>query len=300
MSNENETTPSEMSLSEVDEVLFSEAQALEQAPPEPNVTELLQQAGLQRQSPQPPQETPPAEAPQGEALTEQPPAIEQSPDAMQQFVEQQGQINQQMVELQQQFAQMQKPQQKPQQQQFDINNVQQVSDYMEQIGLDPTDSSHQFLCRSDWERRQNEATYQQQIQGMNEYITYMQNQQQQQAAETTVAPQIESTLKPYGGIPPETIDNIKAHAATLMSHGQYNQAQAIQAAVEPYLPLLKIIQQSQSQQQAAATPQPAQAQQPPQNNTQAVLAAALSGRSTGHGPTVSDISLEDLEGKLFS
>ena len=293
MSNENETSPSEMSISEVDQALFSDEQALEQAP-EPNVTELLQQAGLQRQSPQEPL---PASTPQVEAPTEDASVVAEPPDAMQQFVEQQGQINQQMVELQKQFAQMQQPQQPQQpQQQFDINNVQQVSDYMEQIGLDPTDSSHQFLFRSDWERRQDKAAHQQQLQGMNEYITYMQNEQHQKAAESTVAPQIESTLKTYGGVPPETIDNIKAHAATLMSHGQYNQAQAIQAAVEPYLPLLKMIQQTQSQ-QVAAPPQPAQVAQ---NNPQAVLAAALSGRSTGHGPTVADISLEDLEGKLFS
>ena len=290
----DETDLSNMSMGDVDQMLFSEAPEPASVP-EPNITELLQQAGLQRQSPAP-AEAPVEPAPVVEPAPEMQAEPEQ-PDAMQQFVAQQAQTNQQLLELQQQLAEARN---QPQQQepQFNINDPKQVSEYMEQIGLDPTDAAHHYMFRSDYENRQREAAYQQQLQGMNEYISYMQQQQAQQQAEQTVAPQIDSTLQAYGDIPAETISNIKAQAATLMSHGQYDQAGAIKAAVEPYLPLLRMLQQNQSSAQPQ-TQQPAQGQQPAQN-TQAVLAAALSGRSTGHGPTVADVSLEDLESKLFS
>lgn len=290
----DETDLPNMSMGEVDQMLFSEAPEPPQAP-EPNITELLQQAGLQRQSPAPaevPAEPEPAAEPAPEMQAEP-----EQPDAMQQFVAQQAQTNQQLLELQRQLAEARN---QPQQQepQFNINDPKQVAEYMEQIGLDPTDAAHHYMFRSDYENRQREAAYQQQLQGMNEYISYMQQQQAQQQAEQAVAPQVDSTLQAYGSVPAETINNIKAQAATLMSHGQYDQAGAIKAAVEPYLPLLRMLQQNQSSAQPQ-TQQPAQVQKPAQN-TQAVLAAALSGRSTGHGPTVTDISLEDLEGKLFS
>jgi len=295
----DETDLANMSMADVDQALFSEAAEGFEPPgaPEPNITELLQQAGLQRQSPTPAEpvvEQAPEIATQAAPLAETQP---EQPDAMQQFVAQQTQTNQQLLELQQQLAEARS---QPQQQepQFNINDSKQVSEYMEQIGLDPTDAAHHYMFRSDYENRQREAAYQQQLQGMNEYITYMQQQQAQQQAEQTVAPQIDSTLKAYGNIPAETMDNIKAQAATLISHGQYDQANAIKAAVEPYLPLLRMLQQNQQPAQPQ-THQPAQGQQPAQN-TQAVLAAALSGRSTGHGPTVTDVSLEDLESKLFS
>ena len=282
-----EKSGEELSLGEIDQALFGEEQAAPDVPG-PNVTELLQLAGLQRNSPAPEPAAEPAAEP--EVIAEPQPAGEPlSPDVLQQLVQQQTASNQQMLELQQQLVQQQ------QQPQFNIDDSRQVAEKMEQIGLDPTDAAHHYMFRSDYENRQREAAYHQQMQGMSEYITQLQQQQHQHQAEQSVTPEIASALKAYGEVPDATVENIKSHAATLMSHGQYDQAQAIQAAVEPYLPLLRMLQQNQPAAQPSQS-QPA----PPAQNTQAVLAAALAGRSTGHGPTVTDISLEDLESKLFS
>ena len=290
------TSTDEPSIAELDDSLFdgdgAPAEELAPAPPAvahqdpgPDIQQLLQQAGLE-DAPPPQAEPPPVEAA----------PVEAAPSPEQMVAQQQAHLNDQMAQMQGQLAQMQQPPAQPEAQRFDINDLGQVTAQMESIGLDPTDASHQFLFRSDFERRQNEAVQQQQISQMNEYVGYMQNEQYMHQAEAAVGPEIDSVLKTFGALPEETAANIKSHAAALLGQGQYTPSQAIQAAVEPYMPLLKMIQ---SQPQAVAhTQQTVQAQRSAPN-AQAVLAAALSGRSTGHGPSVSDVSLEDLEGKLF-
>jgi hypothetical protein len=289
------TSTDEPSIAELDNSLFegdgAPAEEPSAAPPPvahqdpgPDIQQLLQQAGLE-DAPQPQADPAPMDA----APAEEAPPPEQA------FAQQQAYLNDQIAQMQGQLTQMQQPPAQPEQR-FDVNDLSQVTAQMESIGLDPTDASHQFLFRSDFERRQNEAVQQQQISQMNEYVGYMQNEQYMHQAEAAVGPEVDSVLKTFGALPEETTANIKSHAAALLGQGQYTPSQAIQAAVEPYIDLLKMIQ---SQPQAVAhTQQTVQAQRSAPN-AQAVLAAALSGRSTGHGPSVSDVSLEDLEGKLF-
>jgi hypothetical protein len=62
--------------------------------------------------------------------------------------------------------------------------------------------------------------------------------------------------------------------------------------------MLQMVQQAP----AAPTAQPAQQIAPPTKREvggQAVLAAALSGGSSGHGPTLNDLDVDALEKALF-
>ena len=132
----------------------------------------------------------------------------------------------------------------------------------------------------------------------------MHSQNQQAQHESSLGPQVDATLNVYGNIPAEVLDNIKHHAATILSEnlGNGTEAQAIQSAISPYLPLLKMIQQNgtagQTSEPQIPRGQPNAAPRP-NADAQAVLAAALSGGSSGHGPTLEDLTVEQLEKALF-
>ena len=114
-------------------------------------------------------------------------------------------------------------------------------------------------------------------------------------AQAQIAPRIDDTLRAYGEVPSSTVDTIKANAATAMAHG-YEQQQAIDIAVQPYLDLLRHMKT------LGAPAQPESKRNDPPRKTRdetGLLAASLTGRSTGHGKTIENLSIDDIEKALF-
>ena len=305
-------------VAQIDQALFGESptpvQATQAAPTSPaapeaqaegtSLGELFAAAGIEAPLPQqapPAQETHPQEEPpsqdEGLANGEEP----SQQEVMQAYMQQQAQLNEQLAMQQQQYAQQQQQQaaQAQQQAQPNMNDPRELADMMTTVGLDPTSATDVYMFRSDMERRHQQSRYEGQISEMQNYINLMHSQQQQVQHETSLGPQVDATLNMYGSIPPEVVNNIKAQAATILSEnlGNATEAQAIQWAVEPYLPLLKMVKQG-AEAQVPQPPQP-QAVSRPNASANAVLAAALSGGSSGHGPTIEDIDITQLEKALF-
>ncbi len=226
-------------------------------------------------------------------------------DMMQAYMAQQQELNQQLAVQQQQYqqalyAQQQQAYQPEQPAQPNMNDPRELSEMMTSVGLDPTSATDVYMFRSDMERRQTQGQYQDQIAQMQQYINHMHSQQVQAQSIATVGPQVDATLNMYGNIPAEISENIKHQASTILSENLNNatEAQAIQWAIEPYLPLLKMVKAG-APAQAPAVQQPTAAKPNANAHQQAVLAAALSGGSSGHGPSVEDMSIEDFERALF-
>jgi len=268
-------------------------------PEEPSLGDLFAAAGLEApgavqpaaQEPVPQAEVPAVQEPElagGQEPTQQ--------DIMQAYVQQQSQLNEQLAAQQQALlAQQQQP---VPQHQPNMNDPRELAEMMTTVGLDPTSAEAVFMFRSEMTNRQNQAYYQDQMAQMQNHINMMTSQHQQAQSAAVVAPQVEATLKAYGEIPGEVVESIKAQAATILSEnlGNATEAQAIQWAVEPYLPLLRMVkQQVQQQPQPAIAPAAAR----PNVNASALMAAALSGGSSGHGPTPEDIDITQLEKALF-
>ena len=264
-----------------------------------SLSDLFAAAGLQAPATAQPQPAPIPQPAEELAGGEEP----SQQDIMQAYMAQQQELNQQLAVQQQQYqqalyAQQQQAYQPEQPALPNMNDPRELSEMMTSVGLDPTSATDVYMFRSDMERRQMQNQYQDQIAQMQQYINHMHSQQVQAQSEATLGPQIDATLAVYGEIPSEVATSIKHQAATILSENLNNatEAQAIQWAMEPYLPLLKMVK-------GAAPAQAPVAQQPsaakPNANAQAVLAAALSGGSSGHGPSVEDMSIEDFERALF-
>jgi len=233
------------------------------------------------------------------------PEVESEPEYTQQdmmnaYMQQQQQLSQQLAELQQQqMMQQQQQAQPPAQPQLNLNDPQQLANAMETVGLDPTSATDVYMFRSDFERRTQQQQYETRINELQHYISNMHQQNVYAQHEAAVDAQVDATLNVFGEIPAQVASNIKHHAATMLSEGlAQDYGQAIQHAVAPYLPLLQMVQQAP----AAPTAQPAQQIAPPTKREvggQAVLAAALSGGSSGHGPTLNDLDVDALEKALF-
>ena len=301
-------------MAQMDQTLFGESPAPQEAAPQvseapapqpqgdnPSLGDLFAAAGLEvpQDSAAPPAE--PAPQSEGELAGGQEPSQQ---DVMHAYMQQQAQLNEQLAAQQQQYqqtltAQQQQAQQQQAPQQPNMNDPRELAEMMTTVGLDPTSATDVYMFRSDMERRSQQSRYEGQISEMQNYINMMHGQQQQAQNESSLAPQVDATLNMYGEIPIEVVNNIKAQAATIVSEnlGNATEAQAIQWAVEPYLPLLKMIQQGSTAQAAPPPQQPTTAR--PSADAQAVLAAALSGGSSGHGPTLEDLTIEQFEKALF-
>ena len=310
-------------IAQMDQTLFGEnpvavetVQATPQAAPQaapqaeggnPSLNDLFVAAGLEAPAPQ----EPAVQDPQTQVPAVQEPEAQEDglaggeepsqQDIMHAYMQQQAQLNEQLATQQQQYQQQQHQQQYQQQQpaQPNMNDPRELAEMMTTVGLDPTSATDVFMFRSEMTNRQHQSRYEGQISEMQNYINLMHSQQQQQKNESSLAPQVDATLNMYGSIPPEVAGNIKAQAATILSEnlGNATEAQAIQWAVKPYLPLLKMIQQGAPAQTAAPAQQQSAAK--PNANAQAVLAAALSGGSSGHRPTLEDVDITQLEKALF-
>lgn len=278
------------------------------AEPDVDVANLFKAAGLEVPgaiAQEGTQQQLPLEQSAEETLAQQEPTQQ---EMMQAYMQQQAQLSQQLVDLQAQqaqYSQQAQVPQEPQAQRPNLNDPTQLAEMMNSVGLDPTNATDVYMFRADMERRVQQQQYESQIQQMQNYINQQHQQMQYSQNEASVGPQVDATLQVYGQIPAEVSENIKHHAATILAEnlGAADQAQAIQMAVQPYLPLLQMVQQQTGNAASASTPAAPVAQThsaPKQNvDAQAVLAAALSGGSSGHGPTLNDLDVTQLEAALF-
>jgi len=280
------------------------SQPADQAPAA-EVAELFKAAGLTLPGSEQPAAAPEAAPPMPETAPEGEPQYSQQ-EMMQAYMQQQAELSQQMVALQQQQAQLQGQQYAPAQQPAgpNLNDPSQLADMMNAVGLDPSSAEAVFMFRADVERRQQQHRYEEQITQLQNYIHHSQQQQYQAQSEQSLAPQVDATLQVYGDIPAEISENIKHHAATILSEGlgATDEAHAIHMAVQPYLPLLQMVKQTgnvASASQPQTPPTQAQVAASKRIDAQAVLAAALSGGSSGHGPSLDDLDVSDLEKALF-
>lgn len=146
-------------------------------------------------------------------------------------------------------------------------------------GLDPTEPRDVFLWQSAQEQRKLQAQLAQQAQEYRQFVQQVQAQAQAQAAEQSARVALEAALSRYE-VPAETQAHLARTAAAYVQRG-YDPATVAQAALAPFLPLLKAKQ--------------AQAPSPPPAARRAVDQAALRaistpGRSTGHGAPSFDLS----------
>ena len=280
------------------------AESQQSAEPDVDVANLFKAAGLElpgAASSEPAQQQLPLESQPAEQVAEEQQPSQQ--EMMQAYMQQQAQLSQQLVELQRQQAQQAQQIQQPQQP--NLNDPAQLAEMMNSVGLDPTNSTDVFMFRADMERRIQQQQYEGQIAQMEGQLNHMREQAQYAQSEASIGPQVDATLKVYGDIPAKISENIKHHAAVLLAEnlGVADQAQAIEVAVQPYLPLLQMVQQQPGNAASASTPAAPVAQThsaPKQNvDAQAVLAAALSGGSSGHGPTLDDLDVKQYEALLF-
>ena len=290
-------------ISEADQALFGE-QGSPAPAPEVNAQQLMAEAGVEVPSePDPmPEQVASLFEQAGIAIpgaennapsTEQAVQAEQAQQVIPEVESEPEYTQQDMMNA---YMQQQQQQQPPAEPQLNLNDPQQLANAMETVGLDPTSATDVYMFRSDFERRTQQQQYETRINELQHYINNMQQQSVYAQHEAAVDAQVDATLNVFGEIPAQVSQNIKHHAATMLSEGlAQDYGQAIQHAVAPYLPLLQMVQQ-------APKAQPAQQIAPPTRKEvggQAVLAAALSGGSSGHGPTLNDLDVDALEKALF-
>ena len=170
------------------------------------------------------------------------------------------------------------------------NSDEAINQAIAQAGLNPSDPMHQFAYRQSMESNQME----QRLQEMEQRVKLAERQAFVSKAQMNLSPQIDETLSAYGDVPKATLDTIKSNAASAMAHG-YEQQQSIDMAVAPYLDLLRHMKDS------AKPAAPVSPQTPPTRtrDNASLIAASLTGRSTGHGKTIENLSIDDIEKALF-
>tara|TARA_Y100000310_G_scaffold340709_2_gene437462 strand:- start:48 stop:956 length:909 start_codon:yes stop_codon:yes gene_type:complete len=232
-------------------------------------------------------EVPTPESPAEPAIEEPP-----TPDASQQYLAQSQEILNYLAQQQHQQTQHQQQQVEQQrlQQQQAANSDEAVNEAIRSAGLNPADPMHQFAYRQSMESNMME----QRILEMEQRVKVAEHQAYTSRAQAELTPRIDDTLKAYGDIPQSTVDTIKTNAATAMSHG-YDQQQSVDMAIAPYLDLLRHMKG------IGGTPTPVAKNDPPQKTRDetGLLAASLTGRSTGHGKTIENLSIDDIEKVLF-
>ena len=170
------------------------------------------------------------------------------------------------------------------------NSDEAINQAIAQAGLNPSDPMHQFAYRQSMESNQME----QRLHEMEQRVKLAERQAFVSKAQMELSPRIDETLSAYGDVPKATLDTIKSNAASAMAHG-YEQQQSIDMAVAPYLDLLRHMKDS------AKPAAPVSPQTPPTKtrDNNSLIAASLTGRSTGHGKTIENLSIDDIEKALF-
>lgn len=166
-----------------------------------------------------------------------------------------------------------------------------VAEAIRQAGLNPADPMHQFAYRQSMETSMME----QQMAELHQRLVKYEKQAYITNAQNELSPKIDDTLRSYGELPDTTVSTIKSNAASAMAHG-YEQQQAIDMAIQPYLDLLRHMKTL-----GTATPSAPANNEPPKKtrDEKSLLAASLTGRSTGHGKTIENLSIDDIEKALF-
>ena len=117
-------------------------------------------------------------------------------------------------------------------------------------------------------------------------------------ARAAIVPRVQRTLAPYGELDAETTEAITNAAVYWRSQGADEKA-AIAEAVKPYKALLsKIAELRKTSPKPAPKPNAPPAR--PKPSEQMLKAAAMSGQATGHGRSLKDIPIDELESRLFS
>jgi len=210
-------------------------------------------------------------------------AQQQASPEMQQYLSQ----NQQILDY---LAQQQQTQQASVEQGASSDEA--INEAIRAAGLDPREPMHQFAYRQSMES----SSLEQRLIEMEQRVQHYEREAATANAQAHVSPQVSETLKPYGDLPQDTIDTIRDNAALAMSHG-YDVQQSIDLAVKPYLGLLRHMKTLQGPVKPAPeknTP----LNQPTRDDT-GLLAASLTGRSTGHGKQIENLSIDDIEKVLF-
>ena len=303
----NETKPpvdlSALTIDQLEQSLFRDS-AIEvtDSDSQPDDPELAIQALLQAEAAaaEAPAEEQQAEAPEAQAQQVQetpnanPASEEPAPvDPAQQYMQQNQQILQYLAEQQQAEQtrrQQQEEEERAQAHQY-ANSDEAINDAIAQAGLNPSDPMHQFAYRQAMESNNLE----QRLIEMERRVQQAERQAVISKSQMELSPRIEETLSAYGSIPKNTLDTIKSNAAQAMAHG-YEQQASIDMAIAPYLDLLRHMKEV-----TPAAPAPVSTQTPPTKtrDNASLLAASLTGRSTGHAKTIENLSIDDIEKALF-
>lgn len=228
---------------------------------QPELAEPVQQPEIQ------PPATTPVQAPQ-----------QAQPDAMQLMLQQ---LMQQNAMLQQ--AMFQPPPAPPAPRE---PTDQEIAQQMERIGLNPMSELDIFTFQQSMETHRANQAAAARIANIENMLQQWQASAAQLQAQSAIEPQIQAAVKQYGvEAPAATVKHIVEAATQAVLQG-HQTSHAIQAALEPFVPMFQALKS-----QAAA--------RPPVRNQAGVRAAALSAKTTGHKPQTQKVAIEDLERLLF-